>query len=1099
MKTNAKDNNLLNIFRKQKYYSQIIETINSEKPQISIKNFVGSSKSILLALLQKDLNRQILLLTQNQETADDWYYDLKQLINEESLAILTEEKHKFSIDNELTENFAEFVEGLDKSIEKNDLLLITTSSVLEKKFPKPDTISKNKMKLFRGETLNFVEFTKHLMLNGFQKEVFVAEPGDISIRGGIVDIFPIGWNNPLRIEFWDDDIDSIREFDPLSQRSIREYNDVEFIDNMFDISATDDSATMIDYMWDNALIVVDTPESFDENIDLTRYTNKFQTLYLNGLTKADIEVSSENQSSSNSSILSFREELKKLEQLGYDVFIAASGKIHLERLKDLVENTFTPEGADQQNEIEDTFFLSNIHWIDSSLSYGFVFQSQKLAYFTEHQIFSRRRIKQSSKAKRSQGLTLKEIKQLQIGDFVVHEDKGIGKFDGFQTIEISGNKQDCMRILFAEGDLLYVHLNYIHKVAKYSAQEGAAPKLSKLGSGEWLRKKARAKRKLKDIARDLIKLYAERRKSKGFAFPADDVWQKEFEASFFYEDTPDQARTTDEVKLDMMQDIPMDRLICGDVGFGKTEIAIRAAFKAATSGKQTAVLVPTTILAQQHFSSFKDRINRYPVKVEVMSRFRSKKEQEQTLDNLKTGKVDILIGTHRILSKDISFKNLGLLVIDEEHRFGVGAKEKLRQLRASVDTLTLTATPIPRTLNFSLMGARDLSIIETPPRNRLPVETEIIQYNLDHLTEIILNEVKRGGQVFFVNDRINGLEKIANDIAMQLPHVRFGIAHGQMNTGELEKIMDKFIEKKIDILYATKIIESGIDIPNANTMIINNANNFGLAELYQLRGRVGRADIQAFCYLTIPVVKGINRRALQRLQAIQEFTDLGSGLKLAMRDLEIRGAGNLLGPEQSGFIIEMGFELYQKVLDEAVSELKSEEFSDVFEIEEEQTPSYLIIEDIQIEIGRDAYFPDNYMNSPTDRFSYYKKLYNVSSNKELDSLVVEIEDRFGKMPDTAKDLVFAVRMRIAALETGFVKIILRGSRMIAEFPSDSNEEYYNFIFRNLVEYLNTLPNSKLNQKHNKLFLEIPIEERSSAIEYLWKIKQTIKMIALGED
>ena len=847
-----------------------------------------------------------------------------------------------------------------------------------------------------------------------------------------------------------------------------------------------------------------------------------------------INVNCTPQPKMNSSVQKFSNELNKNLKLGMNVFVAADGNIHLNRLKDLVENVLaedgdsrgvlhTPndtEGYDTEGRMQYAptvdldklkFNPDDVIWLDSALSSGFYMLENKLAYFVENEVFSRTRNSKSNNIKNAQSITLRELKQLQIGDLIVHEEKGIGKFDGFQSIEIGGSHQDCLRMLFADDDVLYVHLNYIHKVQKYSATEGVLPRLSKLGSADWLRKKERTKRKLKDIARDLITLYAKRKMQKGFAFPQDTNWQKEFEASFIYEDTADQAKTTTEVKQDMEAETPMDRLVCGDVGFGKTEIAIRAAFKAAQAGKQTAVLVPTTILAQQHYFSFMDRISRYPVTVDVLSRFRSPTDQKKIIENVKENKIDILIGTHRILSKDIEFKDLGLLIVDEEHRFGVGAKEKLRQLKANVDTLTLTATPIPRTLNFSLMGARDLSQMETPPRNRLPVETEISEWNIDYVSKIILNEIKRNGQVFVVNDKIVGLDKMLIDLQMSLPSVRFAEIHGQMPPLQIENIMQKFIEKKFDVLLSTKIIESGIDIPNANTIIINNSQNFGLAELYQLRGRVGRSNIQAYCYLLIPNYSHLPKNALRRLLAIEEFSDLGSGLQLAMRDLEIRGSGDLLGAEQSGFISEIGFDLYQKVLEEAVGELKREEFSDIFNEDKNEMPKF-DNDEINIETDFDAYFPPDYLVDDTERFNYYKQLFEVKNNSELKFLVSEIEDRFGKLPDVALELIFIVRLRISALNTGFTRIQLKKNEIILEFPPKENTEYYDKVFPIVLDTLQLYSDMQLTQLKNKLTLRKQlgsysedenddaynveyntVAQRNEAIDFLWKLKKTIEI------
>ena len=744
--------------------------------------------------------------------------------------------------------------------------------------------------------------------------------------------------------------------------------------------------------------------------------------------------------------------------------------------------------------------IENTNWLNTALSSGFCLLEENLVYIVENEIFSRVKNSKSNKINKAKGITLKELKQLNIGDYLVHEDKGIGKFAGFQTIEMGKAKQDCLKMLFVDDDALYVHLNYLHKVQKYSAAEGVLPKLSKLGSVDWLRKKDRTKKKLKDIARELITLYAKRKMQTGFAYPQDTTWQKEFEASFIYEDTIDQSRATLEVKKDMEADTPMDRLVCGDVGFGKTEIAIRAAFKAANAGKQTAVLVPTTILAEQHFQSFRERINRYPISIEAISRFRSRTEQKEIIQKLKENKIDILIGTHRLLSKDIEFKNLGLLIIDEEHRFGVGAKEKLRQLKTNVDTLTLTATPIPRTLNFSLMGARDLSQMETPPRNRLPVETEIEEWNIDFVSQKITDEIKRKGQVFIVNDKIEGLEKMKMDLQMTLPNVRIALIHGQMQPALIEDIMEKFVEKKYDVLLSTKIIESGIDIPNANTIIINNSQNFGLAELYQLRGRVGRSIIQAYCYLMIPNFSRIPSKALRRLLAIEEFSDLGSGLQLALRDLEIRGSGDLLGAEQSGFITEIGFDLYQKVLDEAVTELKKEEFSDLFNETKDEMPKFAN-DDINIDIENEAYFPQTFIPDDTERFHYYRMLFEANNNKKLNDIRSELKDRFGKLPVEVLELLKIVRLRVAAMNTGFTRIQLKSNELLLEFPSTENKEYYDKVFPIVIDITNAIDEVQLIQNKEKLLLvkNTPFDDLSNeqtnidiAIDLLWKIKKNIE-------
>jgi len=1076
----AKENLLIEKFSCYRFINEITQIINSNQHfRISIKNLIPSAKSIFLATICSKFNAKYVVLCDNNSDVDTWYDDLIQLTDEKLVSIIKEPKQK-TIEKELNINLSYIVEGLSKFIESRTGILVLNKSILSQKLPKLNEINDKRILLKKGIKIDYLEFTQNLLLNGFQKETFVSQVGEISIRGNIIDIFPIGFENPLRIEVWDDEIENIREFEPISQRSIRNLDEVSFINNTFDVS-NDFSGNIFEYFDDKSMLVFDYVET-DE--DLIEKVVSYNTILLNPLGSPDINISINPQPNYNSQIAKFKDELINLSNQKYDIIIAANGEIHLNRLKELLELSINNDETFEN-------LQKNIIWQNYSLSSGFIFEEERFAYFTEHQIFNRQRVAPTKRTKKHQGITLKELRQLQIGDYVVHEDKGIGKFDGFQTIEIGGNKQDAIRIIFADGDLLYVHLNYIHKIQKYTSSEGVIPKLTKLGSTEWTRKKSRIKSRLKDIARDLIKLYAERKSSEGFSFPADDIWQQEFEASFYFEDTPDQASATADVKKDMESSYPMDRLICGDVGFGKTEIAIRAAFKAANAGKQVAVLVPTTILAEQHFQTFSDRMSRYPIKIDVLSRFKKKNEQKQIIDSLANGKIDVIIGTHRLLSKDVKFKNLGLLIIDEEHRFGVAAKEKLRQLRVNVDTLTMTATPIPRTLNFSLLGARDLSIIETPPRNRLPIETEIIEFNLEFMSKIILDEVNRGGQVFFVNDKIEGTDKLAADISMLLPNIKYGIVHGQMPTSEVESVMKKFLERKFAVLFATKIIEAGIDIPNANTMIINNAHNFGLAELYQLRGRVGRSNTQAYCFLVVPNFQILKKHSIQRLQAIEEFTELGSGLRLAMRDLEIRGAGNLLGAEQSGFIVDIGYELYQKILDEAVYELRTEEYPELFKDIQDLPKS--LDKEIAIEIDKDAFFPDNYIENSTDRFNYYKLLYNCTTNKELEELTKEIIDKYGKLPDEAKNLIFAVRLRIASLNTGFKKIILKNNKLIAEFSDNSDEYYYNNIFLHLVEFINTLNNINLKQTKTKLILEAILKNETDAIELLWKLKKSIEL------
>ncbi len=1084
------------------FTSEIINLLESNRDSLRIKHLSGSLKSFLIASIWNKKKQNILILSEDNTKASGWFNDLEVLIETESIALLIEAPSTVRLKTEnLDESNIWLVDGLS-SIQKNEYSIsITTPAVLKKAIPKPESISDSVIRLVKDSEVDFTNLINQLALNGFEKKDYVSFQGDMAVRGGILDLFPIGWENPLRIEFWGDTIESIRQFEPLSQRSIGNFDNVEFISSIFHSTEGVEQGNIFDYIPKSTLIVIDYNESADIDAPETAHFTDFKKLYLNIYGKADFSVQSSPQPFYQHTVKDFIRDLKHLSSENYKILISAEGKIHLERFREIIENAIElaeMKDEDNKNDVIDSYsekYLKNIIWLEKDFFEGFILEQNKIACFTEHQIFSRKQVLiRSKKYKQKQSISLKEVKQLNIGDYLVHEEKGICKFNGFQTIQVAGKLQDCIKLIFADDGTLYVNLNYLHLIQKYNAADGVVPKLSRLGTNEWKRKKAKTKQRLRELAFDLIKLYAKRKEIKGFSFPVDNIWQKELEASFIYEDTIDQAETTDAVKKDMESITPMDRLVCGDVGFGKTEIAIRAAFKAVQAGKQVAVLVPTTILAEQHYITFSDRMKQYPILIESLSRFKQRKEQKDIVNKMKEGRIDILIGTHRILSKDVGFKDLGLLIIDEEHRFGVGAKESIRALRNNVDTLTLTATPIPRTLNFSLLGARDLSIIETPPRNRIPTITEIIEWNNKTITEATMQEIERGGQVFFVSDRVNDIDRIAMDLQMLLPTLKIAVAHGQMKTSELEKVMEKFLAKKVDVLLATKIIESGLDIPNANTIFINRAHHFGLAELYQLRGRVGRSNIQAYCYLLVPPIKTIGGNTLKRLLAIEEFTELGSGFNLAMRDMEIRGAGDLLGPQQSGFINEIGFDLYQKILDEAVKEIKIEEFPDLFKEFSEEKPKYLDNSDLAIEINTDAYIPNYYISNNSERFLIYKKLYETRNNSDLQQIVNEITDCYGKLPKETKELIFSVKLRISAINTGIKKLSLKEDRLIIEFPFSENEHFYKIIFPELNEFFVNYENLKILENNNKITAIFTIQNRDEAVEFLWRIKRTVETI-----
>jgi transcription-repair coupling factor (superfamily II helicase) len=786
---------------------------------------------------------------------------------------------------------------------------------------------------------------------------------------------------------------------------------------------------------------------------VSRFRQINHTMIRSGSKDSAIITDARSQPSFQGSINQLYRDLHEKHREGFEIYVTADGPDETERIRELIdeiEDDTGKNGEDKNRQLP-------INYISETLQRGFVLSEAKLLCYTEHEIFGRLKRRKSKKRKRFKGFSMHEMQSLKRGDYIVHIDHGIGRFDGLHKLNVGGIRQEVIRVLYAEKDVLYVNLNAIHRIQKYSSREGHIPSVNRLGSGDWEKVKARTKRRVKDIARELILLYAKRRASRGFAFSSDTHWQKELEASFMYDDTPDQADATTAVKADMQLPIPMDRLVCGDVGFGKTEVAVRAAFKAVMDGKQAAVLVPTTILAEQHYQTFRDRLGRYSVKIDALSRFRSPAEQKKIVGRLIDGKTDIVIGTHRLLSKDVAFRNLGLLVVDEEHRFGVTAKERIRNLRAHVDTLTLTATPIPRTLHFSLMGARDLSIINTAPKNRLPIITEIAPYSKQTIEEAIKPELERNGQVYVVHDRVADIEDVANIIRQLVPAARVRVAHGQMRPHELEKTMIDFLEQKFNVLVSTKIIESGIDIPNVNTIIVNRADRFGLAELYQLRGRVGRSNVQAYAYLLTPPMSSMSRQALRRLQAIEEFTELGSGFNLSMRDLEIRGAGNMLGAEQSGFIEEVGFDMYQKLVDDAVKELKIEEFTDLFP--EAQVKKTMPREQATVNVSVDAFLPDTYVSFDAERLELYRRLYAVTTEKELEEMRSELQDRFGKLPPQAEALTDIIRLRIRATGLGFVKVDAGSKRIIYEFPNVEMKEYYDSdLFKKIISKVPLLKN-----------------------------------------
>lgn len=1079
--------------KKKIFASKVLEQLSAAAMQLQpgrsllLRGAAGSTLAFAAARLYSDLGDHVLVLASDEDRAERLRDDCASLAGESRVRYFGARPTHQSQLLDMTSPIAQ-IETLKALTGETKLIVIASPQSIIEKVPPPDRFKTSIIEISAGAEIPFQNLLTELEHRGFERKDFVETYGDVAVRGGILDVFPFVGENPLRFEFWGDSVESIREFDVLSQRSIRELKAASIVPSLTTPAPTNAdgdeiesrpanlSATLFDYLGSGSLVVVDEPAAIEREIserinqgasnvltyDEVSSRIRRQAAVISGrvarqaddaAAQATIDMDASSQPSFNGSISHLVSTLEQLSSDGYQLYLTADTKDESKRLRELIEGVGTSPHSDSDETPSDQAveslqpFLSGVRFLTETIHSGFILPSEKLAVFTEHEIFNRLKRRGLQKRKRFKGISQKELQQLRRGDPVVHIDHGIGTFAGLTKIRVGGVEQEVMKLLFAEDDTLYVNLNFINRVQKYSSQEGHVPKLSKLGAPDWDRAKAKAKKKIKDIARDIIALYARRKHEHGFAFSPDSHWQRELEASFMYEDTPDQAQATAAVKLDMESSSPMDRLICGDVGFGKTEIAVRAAFKAVLDGKQVAILVPTTILALQHFNTFQDRLSRYTTRVEHLTRFKSAKDQKRIVEDLHQGKVDIIIGTHRLLSKDIGFKDLGLLVIDEEHRFGVTAKEKLRKLKATVDTLTLTATPIPRTLHFSLIGARDLSLINTPPRNRLPIVTEIIaategrEAHWRIVREAIVRELHRGGQIYFVHDRVQNIETIANQVKKHVPEARVHVAHGQMPGHELEKTMLDFLERRYDVLLATKIIESGLDIPNVNTIIINRADRFGMAELYQLRGRVGRSNVQAYAYLLVPPLSLVPKHTLRRLQAIEEFTELGSGFNLAMRDLEIRGAGNIFGAEQSGVIMEMGFEMYERIVREAVEELKQDEFKEVFQDKPKPQATDRVVETV-VDADIEALIPDFYIQSDAERLDIYRRLYRAATAEELQQMRDEVRDRFGEYPPEVENLFLLVGLRITASRAGFPKLSLQGSTLTVTLPDQSNEKYY---------------------------------------------------------
>lgn len=1077
--------------------------------RITLYGLAGSAPAMLMgALPAEDGDSPVLVVGDTLDDAGYIYHDLSRVLGEGAV-LMFPSGYKRAIKYGQPDPPSQIMrtEVLNRWDTDHSLrYVVTYPEALAEKVASRDTIDTHTLHLATGGTADLAEAAKWLRTNGFQEVDYVYDPGHFAVRGSILDIYGYSSEEPFRIDFFGDEIESIRAFNIETQLSERKLDSIAVTSNV----AQQSSGSLLTYLKDNSPIWVRdadytverikaiAADSFSDSaliadegdseamkqvIDPEEFATALSRHRLVHFTAAADNPDGENaitigfgctpQGIYHKNFDLISDSFAKFLADGYKIYILSDSEKQIERLRAIFE--------DRGDDIRFTPVISTIHE-------GFVDHATKTCVFTDHQIFDRFH-KYNLKSDRARSgklaLSLKELGQIETGDYIVHVDHGVGKFGGLIRTEVNGRMQEMIKLIYLNNDILLVSIHSLHKLSKYRGKEGVEPRINRLGSGAWGKMKDRTKSKLKDIARDLIKLYAARKDEQGFAYSPDSYLQQELEASFIYEDTPDQLTATQAVKSDMESPRPMDRLICGDVGFGKTEVAIRAAFKAATDNKQTAVLVPTTVLAYQHFNTFKERLKEFPVRIDYISRARSAKDVKQILADLAEGKIDILIGTHKLIGKDVKFKDLGLLIVDEEQKFGVAVKEKLKQLKVNVDTLTMSATPIPRTLQFSLMGARDLSAITTPPANRYPIVTSINALNDDIVTEAVNFEMSRNGQVFVINPRIEGLYDLENMIKRLVPDARTIVAHGQMPPDKLEKAIIDFANHDYDVLLATTIVESGIDMPNVNTIIINNAQNFGLSELHQLRGRVGRSSRKAFCYLLVPPHLPLTPVARRRLQAIESFSELGSGIHIAMQDLDIRGAGNLLGAEQSGFIADLGYETYQRILKEAVTELKNEEFADTLTADDGSGEEEFVA-DCTVESDMELLLPPDYVPQESERISLYKELDGIERELDLQKFKMNLEDRFGKIPQETAELLRIPRLRYLARRLGIEKIMLKMGQMYMYFVDDSNQAYYRSpMFGRILNYMQAHPRRcRIREKNGRrsiVISDVPTVEEAVAL------------------
>ena len=1098
--------------------NQVVQQLKPERNQFQISNLVGSSLSFLISECFKKSDFPFLCIFDDKEEAAYYLNDLELLLGDKDVLFYPSSyRRPYQIEETDNANVLLRSEVLNRinSRRKNALIVTYPEALFEKVITKK-VFEKNTLRINEGDTLSLDFVNEVLFEYQFKRVDFVTEPGDFSVRGGIIDVFSFSNDEPYRIEFFGDEVESIRTFDIETQLSTEKLKKLIIVPNFEMKSIQEKRESFLEYLSDKTRVFIKSPtltkhqlntlfkkaetsfeqlskeikhsepaELFCNEALISEELPRFTHVVFGNLDKSVIEYSDESvtfdvkpQPAFNKQFDLLIEDLKSKHEAGYTNYLCCTNEQQAKRFHDIFDD------------------------LDKSLHYktvvlplfqGFIDNNAKIACYTDHQIFERyHKFKIKNGYAKKQAITLKELNTLEIGDYVTHIDHGIGKFGGLQKIEVEGKKQEAIKLIYGDRDILYVSIHSLHKITKFNGKDGKTPKIYKLGSAAWKKVKQKTKARVKHIAYNLIQLYAKRKMKKGFAFGPDTFMQHELESSFLYEDTPDQLTSTQDVKNDMEKEQPMDRLVCGDVGFGKTEVAIRAAFKAVDNGKQVAVLVPTTILAFQHFKTFSERLKDFPVSIDYLNRFRTAKEKREVIEGINNGKVDIVIGTHQLTNQKIKFKDLGLLIIDEEQKFGVAVKDKLKTLKENVDTLTLTATPIPRTLQFSLMAARDLSVIKTPPPNRHPIETNVIRLSETTIRDAITYEITRGGQVFFIHNRIENIKEVAGMLQRLVPSAKIGIGHGQMDGKKLEQLMMQFMNGEFDVLVSTTIIESGLDVPNANTIFINNANNFGLSDLHQMRGRVGRSNKKAFCYFITPPYHMMTDDARKRIQAVELFSELGSGIHIAMKDLEIRGAGDLLGAEQSGFINDIGFETYQKILAEAIDELKENEFAELYQDSNSEPREF--VKEVAIDTDFEILFPDDYVNSVTERLTLYNDLAAIENEEGLLKYTNEIIDRFGPLPTQVVDLFDSVRIKWIAKSLGIEKIILKQKRMIGYFVSDQQSAFYQTeAFTNVLKFVQQ--NSKMcvmKEKQSKnglrlLITFIKIDSVQNALQTLQKI------------